>query len=164
MAAILSPRGSGSSTSDIDPGTSAPIGPTFVPGGVNFSVYAQHATGVDLLLFDDPADAVPGRVVTLDRRANRTGGYWHTFVPGLRAGATYAYRATGPWAPEAGLRFDDRSILLDPYGRGVAVPAGYTRDMDPTAPDEERVGRAMKSVLVDLAVYDWDGDQPLGRP
>src|SRR5689334_11008684 len=105
-----------------EPGTSAPIGPTMGEGGVNFSVYSQHATGMDLLLFDDAADDAPGRVIALDRRGHRTGGYWHGLVPRIREGQVYAYRAHGPWRPEAGLRFDDRHVLLDPYGRGVAVP------------------------------------------
>ena len=86
---------------------------------------------MDLLLFDDAADDAPARVVPLDRRTHRTGGYWHGFVPGIRAGQVYGYRAHGPWLPEVGLRFDDRHVLLDPYGRGVAVPAGYARDLGP---------------------------------
>ena len=161
MTTIVRPRDMGRPTL-VDPGSSAPIGPTVVADGVNFCVWSRHATGLDLLLFDDPADDDPGRVVTFDRRVNRTGGYWHGFVPGIRAGQAYAYRARGPWAPEVGLRFDERQVLLDPYGRGVAVPAGYARETDPAAAGF--VGRAMKSAVVDLSAYDWEGDQPLRRP
>ena len=162
MAATLSARDVRPAVTAVGAGMSAPIGPTLVDGGAAFSVYAQRATGLELLLFDHPSDPEPATVVTLDRRANRTGGYWHVAVPGLRAGQVYAFRVAGPWAPEAGLRFDDRSVLLDPYGRGVVVPAGYQRD--PVADDADRTARAMKSVLVDLDAYDWEGDQPLGRP
>ena len=90
------------------------------------------------------------------------GGYWHGFVPGIGAGQVYGFRARGPWAPAAGVRFDDRLVLLDPYGRGVSVPPGYARDLPPSAADA--VGRSMKSVVVDLSAYDWEGDRPLNRP
>ena len=87
-------------------------------------------------------------------------------MPGIRAGQVYGFRAHGPWAPERGLRFDGDRILLDPYGRGVAVPAGYRRTAG--SPGEHGPGdedaAAMKSVVVDLAAYDWEGDRPLDRP
>ncbi len=133
---------------------------------MNVSVYAKRASAVELLLFDRVDDDVPARVVDLDTDAHRTGPYWHAFVPGVRAGQVYGFRAHGPWAPERGLRFDGDRILLDPYGRGVAVPAGYRRSAG--SPGEHGPGdedaRAMKSVVVDLAAYDWAGDRPLDRP
>ena len=82
-------------------------------------------------------------------------------VPGAGAGQHYGYRADGPWAPKDGLRFDARRVLLDPYGRGVATPAGYRR----VGADEPSAGvPPMKSVVVDLAGYDWGDDRPIGRP
>ena len=145
----------------IEAGSSAPIGPSILPRGVNFSVFSQRATAVELLLFDDTADDSPAIVVPLGRATNRTGGYWHGFVPEVGAGQVYAYRAHGPWQPDQGIRFDARHVLLDPYGRGVAVPDGYRREVDPAAGGF--VGRAMKSVVVDFGSYDWEGDRPLGR-
>ena len=68
----------------------------------------------------------PGRI-TLDPRQNRTYHYWHTFVPGIGPGQLYGYRAAGPMRPRRGLRFDPDKLLFDPYGRAVAVPAGYDR-------------------------------------
>ncbi len=147
-------------------GSSHPIGATLTPDGVNLSVYAKQATGIDVLLFDRPEDDVPSRVVELDRFANHTGPYWHAFVPGAGAGQVYALRAHGRFDPARGLRFDPARVLLDPYGRGVAVPAGYRREPAavgvPAAAGA--VGRALKSVVVDVGAYDWEGDQPLGRP
>jgi glycogen operon protein len=146
----------------VEAGSSAPIGPLILPTGVNFSVFSQRATGMDLLLFDDTADDAPAAVIPLGRATNRTGGYWHAFVPGVRAGQVYGFRAHGPWRPEDGIRFDARHVLLDPYGRGVSVPTGYRREVDPTTAGY--VGRAMKSQVVDLSAYDWEGDRPLNRP
>ena len=83
-------------------------------------------------------------------------------MPGLRAGQIYAYRTTGAFAPEQGLRFDPAKILLDPYGRGVAVPKQYSRAAAKQPGDNTAV--AMKSVVVDPQVYDWEGDAPLRHP
>ena len=143
------------------PGSSHPIGATLTGDGVNFSVYAKQATALDLLLFAQPSDDQPSQVIELDPELNRTGPYWHVFVPGLRAGQVYGFRAHGAFEPELGLRFDGRRVLVDPYGRGLAVPEGYRRAVgDPADGD---TGRAMKSVVVDLTGYDWEGDRPLDR-
>src|SRR6476659_5728983 len=97
-----------------------PIGATVKDGGVNFSLFSRTATGVELVLFAREADGKPSRTVRLDPVADRTYHYWHTFVPGIRAGQLYGYRARGPYAPEKGLRFDPDKLLLDPYGKCVA--------------------------------------------
>ena len=144
-------------------GTSSPLGATPGPEGTNFSVFSKHATGVELLLFDrvdDGADAA--RVVRTDPAANRTYHYWHVFVPGVNPGQLYGYRVEGPWDPPNGMRFDPAKVLLDPYGRGVAVPDGYCRDA--AAGPGDNSATAMKSVVVDPFAYDWGGDAPLRRP
>jgi glycogen operon protein len=143
-------------------GVAEPLGATVTPDGVNFSVFSKFATGVDLLFFDDAEDAKPSRVVQLDPCTNRTYHYWHVFVPGVRAGQIYGFRAHGPFEPSKGLRFDSGKVLLDPYGRGVVVPTGYNRTAAHDRGDD--AGTAMKSVVVDPSAYDWEGDQPLRRP
>lgn len=107
-------------------GKSFPLGATLVPGGVNFSVFAKRSTAAQLLLFDDVDAPTPSRVIDLDPRANRTYHYWHVFVPGLTAGQIYGYRVAGPFDPARGLRFDPNKVLLDPYGKSIAWPAGRT--------------------------------------
>ena len=143
-------------------GRSAPLGATVGEGGVNFSLFSRTATGVALLLFDRDDDARPARVITLDPVANRTYHYWHTFVPGVQPGQIYGYRVSGPSDPARGLRFDPGKVLLDPYGREVVVPVGYAREA--ASGDGENAATAMKSVVVDAASYDWEGDQPLHLP
>jgi glycogen operon protein len=142
-------------------GVSAPLGASVRPDGVNFSVFSRDATSVELLLFDDHARG-PSRVITLDRRLDRTYHYWHIFVEGLKPGQIYAYRAHGPAAPERGLRFDPSKVLLDPYGRATAVPDSYDRDAARRPGDN--AATAMKSVVADTRAYEWDGDRPLRRP
>ena len=144
------------------PGVGDPLGASIVPGGVNFAVYARQATGLDLLLFDDVEDgAAAARSIPLDPHLNRTGDYWHILVPDLQAGQLYGFAAHGPWEPEHGQRFDPTRVLLDPYGRGTAVPNGYRR-LGGDAPASSSV--PMKSVVIDPSLYDWDGDRPLDKP
>jgi isoamylase len=138
-----------------------PLGAVTTPDGADVSLYAKRATGVDLLLFDDVDDRVARQVIPLDRHTDRTGAYWHRHVPGLAAGSLYGYSVRGPWAPERGRRFDPSKVLLDPYGRGVAVPTAY-RPVRAGTTDANAV--PMKSVVIDVTGYDWEGDRPLEHP
>jgi glycogen operon protein len=149
-------------STEINRGQSFPLGATPAPDGVNFSVFSKSSHAVELLLFDAVDDPKPARVIPLDPRKNRTYHYWHTFVPGLKPGQLYGYRAEGPFAPQQGLRFDRDKVLLDPYGRGVAVPRRYDRLAASWAGDN--TATAMKSVVADPRAYDWEGDVPLRRP
>ncbi len=144
------------------PGSAFPLGATGNPEGVNFSVYSKNASGVELLLFDRADDARPARVILLEPNKNRTYFYWHVFVPGLRCGQIYGFHVSGPYAPEKGLRFDGQKILLDPYGKALVTPPHYSR-LAAGLPGDN-TATAMKSVVADLSLYDWEGDAPLRRP
>ena len=144
------------------PGKSFPLGATVHADGVNFSVYSKHSTRMELLLFDRVDDLQPALVIELDPRQHRTFHYWHVFVPGLRPGQLYGLRAYGPFDPSQGHRFDPDKVLLDPYGRAVAIPPQYSRE-EATLPGDNAAS-AMKSVIADPSTYDWEGDAPLKRP
>jgi len=143
----------------VSTGRSSPLGATVSPAGVNFSVYSRDASGMELVFFDREEDTRPARVIALDPMQNRTYPYWNVFVPGVKAGQLYAYRAFGPFEPASGMRFDPSKVLLDPYGRGVAVPKNYSRDA--ARWEGDNAATAMKSVVVDPHAYDWEGDTPL---
>jgi len=143
-------------------GKSFPLGATLVPGGANFSVFSKYSAGVQLLLFDGADASKPSRVIDLDPRTNRTYHYWHVFVPGITVGQIYAYRVAGPFDPKRGLRFDAAKVLLDPYGKCIARPAGHNREAARQPGDN--TATALKSVVVDTGSYNWEGDEPLGRP
>ncbi len=143
-------------------GQSYPLGATPDAAGVNFSVFSKNATAIDLLFFDAVDDPQPARVISLDPRANRTFHFWHVYADGIAPGQLYAYRVHGPFDPARGLRFDPDKVLLDPYGKGVAIPAGYSREAA-TVPGNN-APYAMKSVVADPDRYDWEGDVPLKRP
>lgn len=147
---------------NIQPGQSFPLGATVYPEGVNFSLFSKNSLAIELLLFDHLDDPKPVRVIPLDLKQNRTFYYWHVFVPGLKPGQIYAYRAYGPFEPPRGHRFDGGKVLLDPYGRGVVVPQNYSREAASRPGDN--ITTAMKSVVTDPTTYDWEGDAPLRRP
>lgn len=142
-------------------GNSFPLGPTVAPTGVNFSVYSNSATRVELLLFNRADDSEPDRVLRLDPAQNRTGDYWHIFVNDLRPEQLYGYRVDGPAEPAAGHRFDPQKVLLDPYAKCIS-----TRNYDRASARRPGCNSAscMKSVVADLRDYDWEGDLPLRRP
>ena len=114
-------------TTEITIGSAFPLGATLSSDGVNFAVYSKSATKVDLLFFDSVDAAGPSRVISLDAHGHRTYHYWHISVPQVQPGQIYGYHAYGPFEPDRGLRFDPQKVLLDPYGRGVAVPRVYDR-------------------------------------
>jgi len=147
---------------NIKPGLSFPLGSTLYPDGVNFSIYSQNSTAMELLLFDSPEAPKPSEVILLDPKTNRTFYYWHIFIPGLKAGQVYAYRAHGPYKPSKGLRFNCEKVLIDPYGRRVIVPKSYSRAA--AAVPGDNVATAMRSMVTDLSHFDWEGDTPLNTP
>ncbi|MDM7952654.1 MAG: glycogen debranching protein GlgX [Cyanobium sp. CZS 25K] len=152
----------GGAAPPVAPGSSAPLGASLQPGGVNFSIYARDATLVELCLFDAEAADEPSQVIPLAPDQHRTIHYWHALVGGLKAGQIYGYKVHGPFAPEQGMRFDPGRLLLDPYGLAVVMPPGYSRRQGGQA--GSAMATAMKSVVADLDAYDWEGDRPLQRP
>jgi isoamylase len=145
-----------------EPGSPFPLGSRPDARGVNFSVYSRHALRVELLLYASADAGEPSRVVELDRHHHRTWDYWHVFVPGLAPGQIYAWRMQGPFDPARGHRFDGDKVLLDPYGRAIAMPRDYRRDAARGAGRND--AWALKSVVTDDHAYDWEGDRPLRRP
>src|SRR5450432_3512503 len=94
-----------------------PLGATVMDEGVNFALFSENGTGVDLCLFDS-ADA-PGESARI-RMTEHTDQVWHCFVPGLKAGQFYGYRVYGPYEPRAGHRFNPAKLLIDPYAKAIA--------------------------------------------
>jgi len=139
------------------PGESFPLGATVYPHGVNFSVFSQNASAIELLLFNTAEATKPTYVIKLDPSRNQTYHYWHVFVPNLTAGQIYAYRAYGEYAPEKGQRFDKTKVLLDPYARAIVGEEFYDREA--AAHRGNNCPQALKGVVVDSSTYDWEGDQ-----
>lgn len=139
-----------------------PLGSTLTSEGTNFSIFSANATGMEIVLFDHADDPQPARVIPFDPALHRPSHYWHIFVPGIRPGQLYGYRADGPNDPAAGHRFDRHKVLLDPYGKSICVGRHYDRAA--ACKPGDNAASSMKSVVVDLGAFDWEGDTPLHRP
>ena len=98
------------------PGGPFPLGATWNGSGVNFAVFSQHATRVELCLFDSPRQTKETHCIPLPER---TDFVWHGFLPDVRPGQLYGYRVYGPWNPQGGHRFNPHKILLDPYAKAI---------------------------------------------
>src|ERR1039458_9435136 len=144
-----------------EPGSPHPLGATPGPEGVNFSLFSSNATGVELLLFDRHDAPAPSQVIRLDPFVNKSFHFWHVFVRGLRAGAHYAFRVEGPFDPTAGQRFDPGKVLVDLYSRGNTDTLWQR---GPACAPGDNTATSMRSVVMDPAGYDWEGDVPLNRP
>jgi isoamylase len=142
-------------------GRPQPLGAVVTAGGVNFSLFSQNATKVELLLFQDSADLQPVQVIEMPR----TLFYWHVQVEGLQANTAYAYRVYGPGGDaetaQFGNRFNGSKVLIDPYARGN-VDALWDATAAKDASDN--VATSMRSIVIDISAYDWEGDMPLNTP
>jgi glycogen operon protein len=145
----------------VDRGSPHPLGATSGDGGVNFSLFSIHATGVQLLLFASHDAPSAFQVITLDPFVNKTFHFWHVLVRGLPAGSHYAYRVEGPSDAPSGQRFNPKKVLIDPYARGNTNEL-WNRASGCT-PDDN-VATSMRSVVIEPSGYDWEGDEPLRRP
>src|SRR5215217_5524399 len=144
------------------PGSPHPLGTRPTRSGVNFSVFSEHATSVTLLLFDEHDDPEPIATIELDPRVNKSFHFWHVFVKGAEPGLHYAYRVDGPDDLHGrGFRFNKNKVLIDPYSYGVTTNL-WDRGAA-TGPDDN-LAKSMRSAIIDLKGYDWDGDRPLNRP
>ncbi len=95
------------------PGCPQPLGASVEPDGVNFAVFSAHAERIELCVFDESGQTELSRYVLPEW----TDEVWHGFLPGAGPGLVYGFRAHGPYAPEAGHRFDPSKLLIDPYAR-----------------------------------------------
>jgi glycogen operon protein len=94
-------------------GTAQRLGATWDGAGTNFALFSAHAERVQLCLFNDAGTREVARVDLPER----THEVWHGYLPEVRPGQLYGYRVHGPYAPEAGHRFNPNKLLLDPYAR-----------------------------------------------
>jgi isoamylase len=99
------------------PGRPSPLGATWDGQGVNFALFSEHATRVELCLFDAPDATREARRIVL---REQTAHVWHGYLPDVGVGQIYGYRVHGPYAPAQGQRFNAQKLLLDPYAKAIA--------------------------------------------
>ena len=146
------------------PGKRHPLGATWDGQGVNFALYSEHATRVEVCLFSGD-DRTQTDCFTLPEVSAFV---WHGYIPGIRPGQLYGYRVHGPWEPEKGLRFNPAKLLIDPYARAISgtvdwnAPVFGYRLGDPAEDlardDGDSAAGAPKCVVAD-STFDWEDDR-----
>jgi glycogen operon protein len=147
------------------PGSPWPLGATWDGTGVNFAIFSEHATKVELCLFDSPDAAVGRLCIPLIDRTDRI---WHTYLPDVRPGQLYGYRLHGPWDPAGGHRFNPAKVVLDPYARAIGRPMRWHQslfayesgsDGDGPADLSDSAPYAPLGAVIDDA-FTWGSDRP----
>ncbi len=142
----------------LEAGDRFPNGATARSGGVNFSVFSRRATRVWLRLYRGATDPTPLVEIEHDPHEHRTYAWWHVFVVGAQPGWYYTWRADGPPDPAAGLSFDAKRELLDPWARLVSDELWWRIDAA-----RDAGGGAVRAQIAASDDYDWQGDTPLKR-
>jgi isoamylase len=152
------------------PGRPYPLGATWDGRGVNFAIYSESATRVDLCLFNAETDRGESERIRL---TEVTAHVWHVYVADLEPGQLYGYRVHGPYEPQYGQRFNPNKLVIDPYARAIAgqvnwdVPVfGYRighKDKDLSYDRRDSARGVPKGIVIDPE-YDWEGDRLLRRP
>jgi glycogen operon protein len=147
------------------PGVPYPQGATWDGEGVNFSLFSEHGSAVELCLYDAPDDAVEAERI---RITTRTDLLWHAYLPDVRPGQLYGYRVQGPYEPGEGHRFNPNKLLLDPYAKAITGPIrwndtvyGYEighPDADRSFDGRDSAGAMPKCVVIDQA-FTWGNDR-----
>jgi isoamylase len=150
----------------VRPGSPYPLGATFDGSGVNFAIFSEHATKVELCLFDSPGDTRESVRVVLPEQTDLT---WHVYLPNVVAGQLYGYRVHGPYEPERGQRFNHNKVLLDPYAKAVGRTVHWCEEMygyrvgdtqkDLSFDDRDNAASCALGAVVDSA-FTWGDDRP----
>ena len=148
------------------PGIPYPLGATWDGEGVNFALFAENATGVELCLFDKRMGETQSATIQMTERTHQK---FHVYLPGINPGQLYGYRVHGPYDPTNGHRFNPAKLLIDPYAKAIAGTIewndalfGYELghgDQDLRISNTDSAPFIPKSVVIDDQ-FDWDGDRP----
>src|SRR5947207_1312720 len=147
-----------------------PLGATWLGNGVNFAIFSEHATSVDLCFFDN-IDA-PQENIRIPM-TEQTDQVWHVFLPDVRPGQLYGYRVYGPYDPERGMRFNSSKVLIDPYAKAIAGQVNWADEMfgyvvgdaheDLSRDFRDDAWGMPKAAVIDNA-FDWGNDKRPGIP
>jgi isoamylase len=147
-----------------------PLGATWDGEGVNFSLFSEHATAVELCLFDSADAPRESARIPMQEQTDRA---WHCYLPGVRPGQLYGYRVHGPYHPEDGHRFNPNKVVLDPYAKLIRRDIRWSDAMygyrlgdereDLSFDERNNADCAALSTVIDPA-FQWKGDRPPNTP
>jgi len=137
---------------------------------VNFALFSENATAVELCLFDHAYQDTETHHIRMEERTDQV---WHVYLPEARPGQMYGYRVHGPYDPMAGHRFNPSKLLFDPYTKAITGVVKWSDTMfgyrigdpkqDVSWDDRNNAGSVPKCLVVDQA-FTWGGDQLLNTP
>jgi isoamylase len=150
------------------PGSPYPLGATWDGVGVNFALFSEHATRVELCLFDAPSAESESLTIPLTEHTDMV---WHGYLPDVRPGQLYGYRVHGPYEPDKGHRFNPNKVVLDPYARVVGRAPDWSESLfgfragedDASFDARDSAPHAPLAAVVDSA-FTWGDDRPLRTP
>ncbi|MCE9556798.1 MAG: glycogen debranching protein GlgX [Planctomycetes bacterium] len=152
------------------PGRPYPLGATFDGAGVNFALFSEHATKVELCLFDSAESKQESQRI---RMREQTDQVWHVYLPDAVPGQLYGYRVHGPYEPANGHRFNPHKIMLDPYAKAIGRDLiwddsvwGYKigdPQTDLSFDDRDNAAFAPLASVLDTA-FTWGDDRPPRTP
>ena len=148
------------------PGNPYPLGATWDGSGVNFALFSEHATGVELCLFNGAEGSEEIARIPLTEQTDLV---WHIYLPEARPGQRYGYRVHGPYDLANGHRFNPAKLLLDPYAKAIdgtiqwsdalfGYQVGHP-DADLSRDERDSAPNIPKSVVIDPA-FTWGDDRP----
>ncbi len=149
----------------LQPSEPGPFGAHWDGRGTHFAVFSAHAESLELCLFDPGGRHETARY----RFPDCTDGIWHGYLPGIRPGQLYGYRAYGPYEPERGHRFNGHKLLLDPYARQLAGELRWHDSLygyklgsarEDLSFDRRDSAPYMPKAVVSADHFDWAGDHP----
>jgi glycogen operon protein len=146
------------------------LGTTWDGAGVNFALFSEHATKVELCLFDDPEATAESQRITLPEHSDQV---WHGYLPDVEPGQLYGYRVHGPYEPAKGHRFNPSKVLLDPYVKAIGRDLRWADELfaykigDPKADlsfdERDNAAFAPLAAVLDTA-FTWGDDRPPRTP
>jgi isoamylase len=140
------------------PGSPSPLGATSNGSGVNFALFSEHATKVELCLFDSPDATLESHRIALPEKTKQV---WHGCLPNVKPGQVYGYRVHGPFDPAHGHRFNPGKVLLDPYAKAIARDLRWNDAVH--EPESDTAAFAPLARVVDTA-FQWGDDRAPRTP
>lgn len=154
----------------IYPGVAFPLGATWDGEGVNFALYSENATSIELCLFKHIDDELEYLKIPVTEHTNLI---WHVYLPGIKPGQLYGYRVHGPFEPQNGHRFNPNKLLIDPYAKAIAGTIEWNNalfgyevghpDADLSFNEADSAPFIPKSVVINPN-FDWEDDKPPKTP
>ncbi len=149
------------------PGKPYPLGATWDGAGVNFAIYSENATKVELCLFQGVEERAEQHRIVMTERTDMV---WHVYLPDVEPGQLYGYRVDGPYDPAAGHRFNPAKVLLDPYAKAIGRDLvwddslfGYHPSQADAPDTRDSAAYAPLGAVLDPA-FTWGDDRPPRTP